>query len=54
MLNGLLAAPLMATMLVMGRNPKVMGNLLLPGWLLALGWLGTAVMAAASVAFLVL
>ncbi len=53
-LNGLLAAPLMATMLVMGRNPKVMGSLLLPNWLLALGWLGTAVMAAASVAFLVL
>jgi NRAMP (natural resistance-associated macrophage protein)-like metal ion transporter len=53
-LNGLLAAPLMATMLVMARNPRVMGALVLPRYLVALGWLGVVVMAAASVAFLIL
>ena len=53
-LNGLLAAPLMATILLMARNPKVMGALVLPPYLLVLGWVGTAVMAVASVAFLVL
>jgi NRAMP (natural resistance-associated macrophage protein)-like metal ion transporter len=53
-LNGLLAAPLMATMLIVARNPRVMGGLVLPFYLTVLGWLGTVVMAAASVAFLVL
>jgi Mn2+/Fe2+ NRAMP family transporter len=53
-LNGLLAAPLMATMLIVARNPRVMGALVLPPYLVGLGWLGTAVMAIVSVAFLVL
>jgi NRAMP (natural resistance-associated macrophage protein)-like metal ion transporter len=53
-LNGLLAAPLMATMLLVARNPRVMGALVLPPYLVILGWLGTAVMAIVSVAFLVL
>jgi NRAMP (natural resistance-associated macrophage protein)-like metal ion transporter len=53
-LNGLLAAPLMATMMLMARNPRVMGTLVLPVYLVVLGWLGTVVMAAASIAFLVL
>lgn len=53
-LNGLLAAPLMATMLVIARNPRIMGALVLPRYLVAVGWLGTVVMAAATVAFLTL
>jgi len=53
-LNGLLAAPLMATMLVIARNPRIMGVLVLPWYLEVLGWLGTSVMAAATVAFLAL
>jgi Mn2+/Fe2+ NRAMP family transporter len=53
-LNGLLAAPLMATMLIVARNPKIMGTLVLPPYLTVLGWAGTAAMAAASIAFLVL
>ncbi len=53
-LNGLLAAPLMATMMVVARNPAVMGTLVLPRYLTILGWVGTAVMAAASIAFLVI
>ena len=48
------AAPLMATMMLMARNPRVMGTLVLPVYLVVLGWLGTVVMAAASIAFLVL
>ena len=53
-LNGLLAAPLMATMVLMASATRVMGALTLPRYLAVLGWLGTAVMAAASIAFLVL
>ncbi len=53
-LNGLLAAPLMATMLIVARNPKIMGTLVLPPYLTVLGWAGTAAMAAASIAFLIL
>jgi NRAMP (natural resistance-associated macrophage protein)-like metal ion transporter len=53
-LNGLLAAPLMATMLLIASNPKIMGKLTLPFALKAVGWLATAVMLAATVGFLVL
>jgi NRAMP (natural resistance-associated macrophage protein)-like metal ion transporter len=53
-LNGLLAAPLMATLMLVGRNPAVMGALVLPRYLVVLGWLGTVAMAVASVGFLVL
>ena len=53
-LNGVLAAPLMVVMLLIATNRKIMGHLVLPRWLQALGWLATLVMAVASVAFLVL
>ena len=53
-LNGLLAAPLMATMLMIATNPDIMGRFVLSRAMRAMGWLGTGVMAAASVAFLVL
>jgi len=53
-LNGLLAAPLMATMLVIACNPRIMGALVLPRYLTILGWVGTAAMAAASVAMFAL
>ena len=53
-LNGVLAAPLMVVMLLIATNREVMGGLVLPLWLRALGWLATLVMMAASVAFLVL
>jgi NRAMP (natural resistance-associated macrophage protein)-like metal ion transporter len=53
-LNGLLAAPLMATMLLIASNPKIMGELTLPVAMKVVGWLAAAVMLAASVAFLVL
>jgi NRAMP (natural resistance-associated macrophage protein)-like metal ion transporter len=53
-LNGLLAAPLMAAMLLIATNKKIMGTLALSWRMTAAGVFSTVVMAAASVAFLVL
>lgn len=53
-LNGILAAPLMAAMLLIASNPRIMGSFILPLWMKLVGWLATFVMAAASVAFFVL
>lgn len=52
--NGLLAAPLMAVMMVIAVNPRIMGRLTLPLPLRLVGWCATLVMAAASLAFLLL
>ena len=53
-LNGVLAAPLMATMLVIAGNRDIMGPLVLGPIMQATGWLATAVMVVASIGFLVL
>jgi len=51
--NGVLAAPLMAVMMLISSNPRIMGRLVI-GWKLKLvGWFATAVMAAASVGLFV-
>ena len=47
-LNGLLAAPLMAVMMLIASNPLIMGDLTLSPALKAAGWLATAAMAAAA------
>lgn len=52
--NGILAAPLMAVMMVVAVNPRVMGRLTLSRWMIAGGWLATAVMAAATIGFFIL
>ena len=52
--NGLLAAPLMAVMLIMAMNPRVMGRLTLPWPMLMAGWFATLVMALATLAFFLL
>lgn len=52
-INGLLSAPLMAVMMMIATNRRVMGRLTLPLPLVVAGWLATAVMAAASLAFFV-
>jgi Mn2+/Fe2+ NRAMP family transporter len=53
-LNGLLAAPLMAVMLLIATNARIMGTLGI-GWAMqAVGWLATLVMLVASVAFIVM
>ena len=51
-INGLLAPPLMVMTLLVARNPRVMGRLVLPRGLAALGWVATAVMVVAGGAFL--
>ena len=52
--NGVLAAPLMAVMMIIAMNRRVMGRLTLPLPMLVAGWFATAVMALATAAFLVL
>jgi NRAMP (natural resistance-associated macrophage protein)-like metal ion transporter len=49
--NGLLAAPLMAVMMVIAMNPRIMGRLTLPRPIFVVGWLATGVMALATVGF---
>jgi Mn2+/Fe2+ NRAMP family transporter len=53
-LNGLLAAPLMAVMMLIATNPKAMGDLTLTPALRVVGWLATAAMALASICFFVI
>jgi NRAMP (natural resistance-associated macrophage protein)-like metal ion transporter len=48
-LNGVVAVPLMAVIMVMARQKRVMGPLTIPLPLSAMGWLSTGVMAAAVV-----
>jgi Mn2+/Fe2+ NRAMP family transporter len=43
-LNGVVAGPVMVFMMLLARNPKVMGQFTLPRYLLAAGWAATAVM----------
>jgi NRAMP (natural resistance-associated macrophage protein)-like metal ion transporter len=49
--NGVLAAPLMAIMMLIVRNPRAMGRLTLSKGATILGWSATAVMAAATILF---
>ena len=51
--NGVLAAPLMAAMMLIVRNPRAMGRLTLSTRATVLGWGATAVMAVATVIFFV-
>jgi NRAMP (natural resistance-associated macrophage protein)-like metal ion transporter len=51
-LNGFLASPVMAMMMLLTRDSRIMGKFPLPGYLQVFGWLGTLVMGAASVALL--
>ncbi len=49
-LNGVVAVPLMAIIMVMARQERVMGAFVVPRALWAMGWLSTAVMAVAVAA----
>jgi len=51
-INGLLAPPLMVMTLLIARNPRIMGRLVISRGLAGLGWLATLVMSAAGVVFL--
>ena len=52
-INGVLAAPLMAVMMLIASNPRIMGRLVISWRLRLVGWLATAAMAAASVGLFV-
>jgi Mn2+/Fe2+ NRAMP family transporter len=50
--NGILAAPLMAAMMLIVRNPRAMGRLTVSRRVMFFGWSATVVMFAASALFL--
>jgi NRAMP (natural resistance-associated macrophage protein)-like metal ion transporter len=52
--NGVLAAPVMATVMLVAANGRIMGRLTLPAPMRIGGWLATVVMGAASIGFFVL
>jgi NRAMP (natural resistance-associated macrophage protein)-like metal ion transporter len=52
--NGVIAVPIMAVMMLLAVKPAVMGPFVITGRLRALGWVSTAVMAAAVVTMFVL
>jgi NRAMP (natural resistance-associated macrophage protein)-like metal ion transporter len=49
-LNGIVAVPIMAMMMVIVANAGLMGRFRAKSWLIALGWIGTGLMAMAVVA----
>jgi Mn2+/Fe2+ NRAMP family transporter len=51
--NGVVAAPVMVMMMLMGRRKAVMGTFLLSKTLAGFGWAATAVMAVAAVSMFV-
>jgi NRAMP (natural resistance-associated macrophage protein)-like metal ion transporter len=51
-INGIVAVPIMAMMMMIVANRNLMGRFRARTWLIALGWLGTALMALAVVAMI--
>jgi NRAMP (natural resistance-associated macrophage protein)-like metal ion transporter len=49
-LNGIVAVPIMAMMMVIVANARLMGRFKAKSWLIALGWIGTGLMAVAVIA----
>ena len=49
--NGILAAPLMAMMMIIGANPRIMGRLTLRRPMMLVGWLATSVMLLVTIGF---
>ena len=52
-INGVVAVPLMAMLMVMSANKAIVGKFVLPTYLRVIGWSATIVMFLASLAFLV-
>ena len=48
-INGVAAVPIMVMIMLMASRRQVMGQFTLVPWLMSLGWLATAAMAAAAV-----
>ncbi|WP_312891318.1 divalent metal cation transporter [Mesorhizobium silamurunense] len=53
-INGILATPLTAMMVMMVRSPRIMGRLTAPWWMVLGGGLTVAAMALATIGFFVL
>jgi NRAMP (natural resistance-associated macrophage protein)-like metal ion transporter len=51
-LNGIVAVPIMAMMMAIVSNSRLMGRFKARRWLVALGWVGTGIMAMAVIALL--
>ena len=51
-LNGVVAVPIMAMMMVIVANSRLMGRFKARTWLIALGWVGTGIMALAVLALI--
>jgi len=51
-LNGIVAVPIMAMMMVIVANSRLMGRFKARSWLIALGWVGTGLMALAVIALI--
>jgi Mn2+/Fe2+ NRAMP family transporter len=49
--NGILATPLMAVMMIIAMNSRIMGRLTLPRPMLIVGWLATFVMGLVTAGF---
>jgi Mn2+/Fe2+ NRAMP family transporter len=47
-LNGVVAAPLMAVIMIMASSPRVMGAFVIPAYLKTMGWIATAVILCAA------
>ena len=52
--NGVLAAPVMAVLMLIAGNPHIMGRFTAPRAMLISGWIATALMLAATIGFFVL
>ncbi|WP_414475994.1 NRAMP family divalent metal transporter [Microvirga sp. M2] len=52
-INGIVAVPVMAIMMLLSARHEVMGEFIVKGWLRGIGWAATAVMALAAVAMVV-
>jgi Mn2+/Fe2+ NRAMP family transporter len=51
-LNGVVAVPIMAIMMVIVTNPALMGRFEAKPWLVALGWVGTLLMGLAVISLI--
>jgi NRAMP (natural resistance-associated macrophage protein)-like metal ion transporter len=52
-INGVVSVPVMVMMMLIVANRKIMAKFAVSGWLKVIGWVATAVMAAASVGMLI-
>jgi Mn2+/Fe2+ NRAMP family transporter len=52
--NGVIVVPIMAVMMIVASQRKIMGDFVAATWQRVLGWVATAIMAAAAVAMFVM